>query len=152
MVQHCSCGVLENVARSGNSPIRFDEARRRYYIASTSGYSVLLIRFCPFCGGMPPSSDAIVDNSTPLREGYERLNQLLSKVKTIKDSFELLGRPDEIMTVSSPKLAQLQVQTDLPEQYLYYRQLDANYVVVVAVKSGSVLHSSILPEVNTVSP
>jgi hypothetical protein len=95
----CACGYLERAARNPDLPIEFDERmceyNFRYQVPGDETPSVLVIYYCPFCGGAAPHSlRASLFHKISTAE-RDRLLSRLESVRTLRDALEQLGTPDE---------------------------------------------------------
>ena len=94
----CSCNYLEQASRDNDSPIKFDPKLNEFnfhYPITGGGSGSLRIYHCPFCGGAAPKSLNSTLFATISSSELIRLRELTKDIKTIKDAFSKLGKPDE---------------------------------------------------------
>jgi hypothetical protein len=102
----CSCGYLEGSAADANTPIRFDPDLNEYHIIYSlpgSGQGVLMIYYCPMCGGSAPQSrrGALFTQIPPEEE--DRLRALTREITTVGDVSASLGIPDREEAFALPE-------------------------------------------------
>lgn len=102
----CDCGYLERSAADANTPVRYDPELNEYHIIYAlpgSGHGVLMIYYCPMCGGSAPQSrrEALFAEIPP--EEAERIGVLVDRVANLDDVATVLGVPDEDDPVTLPE-------------------------------------------------
>lgn len=97
----CTCDLLQRTANDPFYPIVFDTATNEYHFTWNGG-AVLLIRYCPFCGGAAPDSKrALLFAQIPKAE-ESRLAKLLDGVISMDDALNRFGQPSyDMMSVST---------------------------------------------------
>ena len=90
----CDCGVLERASKEPEHPIRFDPKLNEYHIALKGGV-IMIIYYCPFCGGRVPESrrSSLFAHAT-IAELYQ-ITHLTKGIKTVSDVIARFGAPDE---------------------------------------------------------
>lgn len=102
----CKCSWLQQAAAEPTVPVKFNEEVGEYQVESRDG-GYLVIRHCPWCGGVaPPSRRASLFATMPQAE-VERLKRLTANLKTLDEALAALGKPDrrdpEGLTVHTPE-------------------------------------------------
>jgi hypothetical protein len=89
----CDCRALEQFSREPSVPIEFDAKLNEYHIRGAVG-DLVMIYYCPFCGGRTPDSrrDELFMHVT--RAETERLKGLTRGLKTLDDVLDAFGPPD----------------------------------------------------------
>jgi hypothetical protein len=89
----CDCRTLEQYSREPSVPIEFDEKLNEYHIRGTAG-ELMMIYYCPFCGGRTPDSRSKELFMHVTRAESERLKGLTRGLKTLDDVLGAFGPPD----------------------------------------------------------
>jgi hypothetical protein len=93
----CTCGYLARAADDPANPIIFDEQTSEYQFTyqepDCEGRSMLVIYYCPFCGGAaPPPRRHLLFAAIP-RDEEQRLAELLRPIETIQQALDTFGPP-----------------------------------------------------------
>ena len=94
----CSCGVIESMITRGDGPFVIDEETNEYqlkYRACNGANGSLIVYHCPFCGGVAKESkrDKLFHEITKKEE--DRLKKMTDGIRTLKQCYDKLGRPDD---------------------------------------------------------
>jgi hypothetical protein len=89
----CECNWLENAAEDPTCPIEFHAKLNEYHLVR-GPKSILVIYYCPFCGGSAPKSrrDRLFHKLTDAER--HRLVSLTKDMRTVQDVSRAFGRPD----------------------------------------------------------
>lgn len=90
-MQCCECNWPQNAAADDTVPITYDEMAKRYMLCLSEEGSVMLLRYCPNCGGKLPTKAATA--SFDLSE-LHKLSELRTRVTDLNSLFRELGPPD----------------------------------------------------------
>ena len=90
--KRCCCGTLEICSKEPNSPIRWDEAIKEYYIGEALR---LAVHYCPHCGGRTPKSRRASPYAHVTMAEEFRIQKLFIGVRTVADVLTRFGQPDE---------------------------------------------------------
>ncbi len=93
----CTCGYLARGARDPRSPIVFNGTMNEYHFTwSMCGRDAsMLIRHCPWCGGV--ASESLRDSlfHELKRESCDEIAERTELCQTLNDVLAVLGKPDE---------------------------------------------------------
>lgn len=94
----CKCGWLERAADDPKTPVEFDAGMNEYHIV-LGAKDILMIYYCPFCGGSAPKTrrDQLFHTLTDVE--LERLVTLTKDMRTVEDVTRAFGEPDIRMPV-----------------------------------------------------
>lgn len=148
----CQCGHMEELARSSNTPIRFNAEFNEYHIeygTPEGGTASIFVHHCIFCGGaMPPSKRDLLFGSIPDAE-KARLLKLVSASKTVDELIRVIGSPDfddPILVDSRSATSKGPGSASLPTRTLTYCGLSAVANVHVSVGGDGSIQVMVVPK------
>ena len=94
----CTFDWLQNLADEPSSPIAYDHrGTSEYqirYVGATGEVGSIVLYHGPFCGGTCPKSTRGSLFAVVPKSEEDRIYKLFEAVRTIEDSFSLVGKPD----------------------------------------------------------
>ena len=89
----CKCDWLERAADDPKTPVEFDANLNEYHIVR-GPRDILMIYYCPFCGGSAPKSKRSLLFHTLTDAERQRLCSLTKDLRTIQEVTTAFGKPD----------------------------------------------------------
>ncbi len=131
--QSCECNWPQQAAADDMVPVMYDEMAKRYMLCLSEEGALMLLRYCPNCGGKLPTKAA------PVAFDYaelQKLSELRARVTDVSSLFRELGPPDYTEIKRSSIL-----------RFVYTRDWDSFTVLADIWSSGEVtLNSSRLTD------
>ena len=150
----CTCGVLGELSKEPENPIKFDAALNEFHIEylTPQGKKVAIVIYhCTFCGGTLPESRRDKLSKTIPESERQRLSQLIEGVNSIDDAFRAFGVPDfdDIISTEGVVVNSEENNGDLSrenERSLTYQRLSEYADVHINSSPGGVARILVVPK------